>query len=133
MRIKRASTPKRKKSKSTARLKKILWKHFTLWIKERDKNICFTCGKKCFGWDCHGGHFIPKSIGGILLYFNEDNVHVQCARCNLSEQGNQYIYGQKLGKDKVQELQTIRLKSKNVIWDREKFLEKIAYYKKKTK
>jgi hypothetical protein len=118
------------KKKSTARLKKILWKHFTLWIKQRDKYICFTCDRKCEpGWGAHGGHFIPKSIGGVELYFNEDNVHCQCARCNLSEQGNQYIYGERLGKKKVKELQAIRLKTKNVVWSREDYLEKIKKYK----
>jgi len=77
---------------------------FAEWIKKRDKNTCYTCGAKAEGYGCHAGHFIPKAAGGLALYFHPDNVHVQCARCNLFLAGNQYVYGQKLGAEKVAEL-----------------------------
>jgi hypothetical protein len=79
-----------------SRFKRELWKYFALYIKQRDKYICFTCGKKVAGIDAQAGHFIPKGACGLELYFSEENVHCQCSFCNLVLQGNQYIYGKKL-------------------------------------
>lgn len=102
-------TPLRRKSISpVAKLKRKLWKVFAPHIKKRDKYTCFTCGRKAEGMGLHAGHFIPKSVGGILLYFNEDNVKAQCYNCNINLGGNQYIFGQKLGKEKVDELYKIK-------------------------
>lgn len=84
--------------------KKKLWKLFSIWIKKRDNYTCYTCGRKAEGSGLHAGHFVPKSVGGIALYFNEDNVHAQCYNCNINLGGNQYIYGQKLGKKKVEQI-----------------------------
>ncbi len=88
----------KKKSESISSLKKKLWTVFSLYIRQRDKFTCFTCGKKGEGSGMHAGHFIPKSVGGIALYFHEDNVHAQCYHCNINLGGSQYIYGLKLGK-----------------------------------
>jgi len=77
----------------------------------------------------HAGHFIPASVGGLSLYFHEKNVHAQCARCNLWLQGNQYIYGVRLGKRTVNTLNALR--GKIVKWDESDYLKKIEYYKKK--
>ena len=102
-------TPLKKKSKvKISVLKRKLWKEFSKYIRERDKGICFTCGRKCEGSGYHAGHFIPKSVGGIALYFNEDNVHGQCYNCNINLGGNQYEYGQRLGKEMVDKLYKIK-------------------------
>ena len=125
----RAMMPKKKKEVSPAKLKRKLWKVFSQFIKQRDGENCFTCGVKCDGANAHCGHFIPKSVGGLALYFNEDNNHKQCARCNIWLGGNQYIYGQKLGEKKVKELYAL----KNQITKNYPFEEKIEYYKQKIK
>lgn len=123
-----------KKLKPLSRLKKDLWKLFSTYIKKRDKGVCFTCGAKGLsGSSYHGGHFIKASVGGLILYFNEDNVHGQCARCNLWLDGDQYHYGIRLGPKKVKELEAIKLKTKGVVWDRKDYETKIAYYKAKLK
>lgn len=114
------------KKVTTASLKKKLWKVFSAYIRKRDKGICFTCGKYAEGMAYHAGHFIPKSAGGLALYFHEDNVHGQCAGCNLFLQGNQYIYGQKLGKKKADEL--YKLKQSTEKWSVQDYLDKIDYY-----
>ena len=123
-------TPLKKKSKAKiSTLKNKLWKVFSLYIRERDKYTCFTCGRKGEGSGMQAGHFIPKSVGGIALYFNEDNVHAQCYNCNINLGGNQYIYGKMLG-DKAEELYRI----KNTViekWDEEKYNQMIEYYKSK--
>lgn len=96
--------------KTSAQLKRKLWPIFAQYIKLRDKGICFTCGAKVEGQALHAGHFIPKGAGGLILYFNEDNVHAQCAKCNLFLSGNQYVYGKKLGEKKVKELYALKQK-----------------------
>lgn len=122
-----------KKSKviSHAKLKKKLWKVFSEYIRKRGKGVCFTCDSPGnTGSNYHAGHFIKASVGGLALYFNEDNVQGQCARCNLWLDGNQYIFGIRLGETKVKELQEIKNRtiSKNF-----PFQEKIEYYKQKIK
>ncbi len=119
------------KQKTTAKLKKELWKWFTLYIKQRDNWACFTCGRRCEGSGAHGGHFITKSIGGILLYFDERNVHCQCYNCNINLAGNIWEYGQRLGEETVAALYKLKPASKKAKWDREQYLDKIAYYKSK--
>lgn len=117
------------KKQSNALLKKKLWKVFATYIKQRDKGTCFTCGKRASGFGIHAGHFIPKSVGGIALYFHEHNVHAQCFNCNINLGGNQYIYGQKIGKKKVAELYKIK---QQIVKDYP-FQEKIEYYTQKIK
>ncbi len=107
-------------------LKRRLWDLFAKYIKIRDKNTCFTCGRLAMGSGLHCGHFIPKSVGGLTLYFHEENCHAQCYNCNINLGGNQYIYGQKLGEEKVKELYALKQKSIKV--DENWYLDKIAYY-----
>lgn len=126
------SKVKGKKPKTAAKLKKELWKHFTLYIKQRDNWTCFTCGRRVSGSNAHGGHFITKSIGGIVLYFEEKNVHCQCYNCNINLAGNIWEYGQRLGDETVKELYALKPASKKAKWDRDDFETKIAYYKSLT-
>ena len=85
--------------KTDAQLKKKLWKIFSEYIRRRDKGICFTCGVQMDWKYGDAGHFIPKSVGGLALYFHEHNVHFQCKRCNMPPLcGNQYIYGKYIEK-----------------------------------
>lgn len=72
------------------------------------------------------GHFIPRSVGGLALYFNEDNVHCQCSYCNLTMQGNIYEYGKRLGDKKVKEL--YKLKQVTTKWSEQDYLDKIKQY-----
>jgi hypothetical protein len=121
-------TPFRRKSKkSISILKRKLWFVFSTWIKMRDKNTCFTCGRIAEGSGMHSGHFIPKSVGGIALYFHEKNVHAQCYNCNINLGGNQWEYGKRLGIETVDELYRI----KNQVtekWTVEDYENKIKLY-----
>lgn len=118
---------KKPKKKTNAKLKKELWKVFAQYVKGRDKGTCFTCGRRSSGQGLHAGHFIPKAAGGLALYFHEDNVKAQCASCNLFLEGNHYVFGQKLGEEKVKELYELR----KVVtkWSEKDYLDKIEYYK----
>lgn len=96
------------KKKTPGQLKKELWKYFSLYIRQRDKFTCFICGRKGEGGAMHAGHFIPKSVGGLALYFHEDNVHACCYHCNINLGGNLYEYGMKLGKERVDALYKLK-------------------------
>ena len=123
---------KRVKQKSLAYYRRTLWRWFALYIKLRDKYICYTCEKKCSGRDASAGHFIPKRVGGIELWFNPKNVACQCSMCNHALQGNQYIYGIKLGKKVVKELfELFEKRVSGANWTREQYSQKIEYYKAK--
>lgn len=98
------------KKKTPAQLKKRLWLVFSKYIRFRDKGICFICGRYAEGSGYHAGHFIPKSIGGLALYFHEDNVHGCCYHCNINLGGNLYLYGKKLGEKKCTELYKLKQK-----------------------
>lgn len=98
------------RQKTKGQLKKELWKWFSLYIRQRDKGICFTCGRKAEGSGYHASHFIPKSVGGLALYFHEDNVKGCCYNCNINLGGNQWEFGQRLGKKKVNELMKLKQK-----------------------
>ena len=120
------------KQKSITQLKKELWKFFSLFIRKRDGGVCFICGRRSEGSGYHGGHFIPKSIGGLELYFNEKNVHGCCYHCNINLGGNLYEYGMKLGEKTVKELYDLKKKSKGTVWGRAEYEKKIAHYKELT-
>src|SRR3990167_4701828 len=122
-----------KKDKSISQLKKDLWKVFSLFIRLRDKGICFVCGRRASGSGYHASHFIPKSIGGLVLYFSEKNVFGCCYNCNINLGGNLYEFGMKLCKKKVNELKKIKLETKGVVWDRADYLKKIEFYRAKVK
>ena len=122
-------TALRKTSKAPiSKLKAKLWKVFSEYIRKRDGGICFTCGRKAEGSGYHAGHFISKSVGGIVLYFHPENVRGQCYNCNINLGGNSYIFGQKLGEKKVKELYALK-NGPPQKWDVARYEFEIAWYK----
>lgn len=122
-------TLKKKSPKKISVLKRKLWVLFSKYIRERDKNICFTCGRKGEGSGSHAGHFISKAVGGNVLYFHEENVHCQCYNCNINLSGNQWEYGKRLGEETVNKLYA--LKGKIEKWTVEDYENKIKQYEKR--
>lgn len=107
-----------KKRKTLTALKKDLWKVFSLYIKlkysdDLDHVNCFTCGRrlKIGTSDCQGGHYYTKK-GYPALYFNENNVRVQCYHCNINLSGNTVIFGelleQEIGAEQMEHLKLLR-------------------------
>lgn len=115
--------------------KKKLWQTFTIYIKNRDKWTCVTCGKKAMGGGMGGGHYMPKAACGNEYYFSEKNVHAQCTYCNLTLEGNRPAYRRFIiktyGMKVLKELETKFRKP--TPWSAEVYREKIEYYKRKTK
>lgn len=81
--------------RSTTQLKKQLWKLFSIYIRQRDKGICISCGKRDDWKKTHAGHFVHDCMD-----FNEMNINCQCARCNKWLHGNLANYAIRL-KDKI--------------------------------
>lgn len=103
--------PKPKKKYSREKTRKKLyekaWDLFSIYIRKRDKGVCFTCGDKRDWKKQNAGHFIPQSAYSDTM-FDKFNVHCQCVRCNKWKHGNLGVYALKLvekyGKKKLKEL-----------------------------
>ena len=88
--------------------KKEFWRVFSIYVRMRDKGVCFSCGKKIPdfyniqgekqpGWKKgQGGHYITAKSCGLALYFHERNVHCQCYHCNINLSGNWLEYRKKM-------------------------------------
>ena len=84
--------------KSVSKLKKELDKWFSLYIRIRYSVNglcqCFTCGKVGHYKKLQCGHF--QSRRHHATRWNEENCQVQCVKCNMFEQGEQWQFGIKL-------------------------------------
>lgn len=75
----------RKKLPSIPKLVKKLDDIFQMYIRERDGWKCCTCGKYILKdkTNMHAGHFISRKH--YSTRWDEQNVHAQCAGCNLKQ------------------------------------------------
>ena len=92
-----------------------------------------TCDKEGFYKDLQAGHFMSRRHKSTR--WEEKNVHVQCAGCNLFGAGKQWEFGQALnelyGKGTAEEMTALsKTTKKHSIADLEELLET---YKKKSK
>lgn len=71
---------------------------FSIYIRRRnsvdDIAECFTCGKKDNWKNLQCGHFQSRRY--YSTRWDKLNCQVQCPRCNVFNQGEQYLFGQKL-------------------------------------
>ncbi len=119
-----------KKLKSTRQLKRDLWKHFSLYIRQRDNFKCISCGKQCDKSTSDAGHFIPKTKG-LGIYFDVRNVNAQCQSCNRWKHGNLAPYAlaltRKYGPQVLEDLD--KLANQTIKISREEYEELITHYK----
>ena len=121
--------------KTISKLKKELDKWFSLYIRLRDATDegivqCFTCSRISHyksGMQC--GHF--QSRRHHSTRWNESNCQVQCVKCNMYEQGEQFKFGMalegKYGEGTSEELEFLARTISKV--SRIDYEEKISYYK----
>jgi hypothetical protein len=128
------------KQKTVGKLRLDLWDVFSLYIKvlhskDGEWCSCYTCDKpiKIGTIDCQGGHAFSKAANGNL-YFDERAVRPQCSYCNCGEEGNHYIFNERLK-------QEIGLPAWNDMYQKRKqlfkkprswYMEAIEYYKAQT-
>lgn len=83
-------------------------------IKNRDKNTCYTSGRKVEGANAHCGHGISSSICGGRLRYHPKNLHCQSYHENVNASGNggQYYRNQvrDYGQDAVDNLYLLKEK-----------------------
>ena len=121
--------------KTISKLKKELDTIFSLYIRLRDATNeglvqCFTCDKvNHYKSGMQNGHF--QSRRHHSTRWNETNCQVQCVKCNLYEQGEQFKFGlaldSKYGEGSAEELEFLARTILKV--SRIDYEEKISYYK----
>tara|TARA_R110000803_G_scaffold25845_3_gene61710 strand:+ start:234 stop:644 length:411 start_codon:yes stop_codon:yes gene_type:complete len=121
--------------KTISKLKKDLDKWFSLFIRLRNANEygmiqCFTCGVvRGYKDGMQNGHF--QSRKHLATRFHEDNCQVQCIKCNMFSQGEQYKFGlaldSKHGEGTAEELEFLARTTLKI--SRVEYEEKISYYK----
>ena len=94
---------------------------------------CFTCGVEKHWKEQQAGHFQSRSHHSTR--WDEVNVQVQCVKCNMFRQGEQYKFGmyldQKFGEGTAEELE---IRSKTIVkLNRTDYEEAIERYKQKIK
>lgn len=125
------------KQRKLSAIKSELWDLFSLHQKlvhseDGEWCKCYTCDKpiQIGTIDCQGGHAFSKAANPAL-WFDERAVRPQCSRCNCAEEGNHYIFNERLK-------QEIGLAAWQDMYDnrkqvrtggREVYLQKIEYYK----
>ena len=124
------------KSKPIRSLKKILWRHFSLFIRRRDfKRGCISCGKHVGSiGQAQAGHYYSRGAAPQpSLYFSEKNVNLQCVTCNAFQEGNKQGYRmgliRKYGDQIEDELLIIKKLSSK--WSHFEYETMIKYYKEK--
>lgn len=83
---------------------------FQKWVRLRDTNEegygeCCSCKKAIHITESNSGHFQPRQYKNTR--WNEENVNLQCIKCNQWEAGAQYAYAKFLGFDKADELEKL--------------------------
>ena len=120
--------------KPISKLKKELDKWFSLYIRLRESTSqgiaqCFTCGKIDYYKKLQCGHF--QSRRHYATRWNELNCQVQCVKCNMFEQGEQWKFGlninAKYGDGTSKELEFLAQTSIKKM--RVEYEEDIRYYK----
>jgi len=119
-----------------SKLKKKLDKLFSEYIRRRKADDlgmvnCFTCGVKKPWKEQQAGHFQSRSH--LSTRWDEVNVQVQCVKCNIYRQGEQFKFGVYIdeiyGKGTAKELE---VRSKVIVkLNRIDYLEAIDIYKNK--
>ena len=106
---------------------------FSQYIRKKDAideiAECVTCGKKDHVKKMQCGHF--QSRRHYSTRWDENNVGVQCYGCNITNQGQQFLFAKHLGLDKAEEMV---LKSKQIVKFSDNDLQDmIQHYKNKLK
>jgi hypothetical protein len=73
-----------------ARLITKLDKVFSEYIRARDFNVCFTCGKSKHQAVIQCGHLITRARHATR--WSEENAHAQCAGCNFKHEHSPEVF-----------------------------------------
>lgn len=82
------------KKKSYKKLKTELDRVFSLYIRNRDGGVCFTCKKKGAIKEMQNGHFFSRTY--LATRWDPKNCHCQCVGCNIFRKGNMAVYAKRM-------------------------------------
>lgn len=123
-----------------SKLKKELDRVFSIYIRMRGADHqgmaqCFTCGKKDHWKKLQCGHFQSRSKHSLRWDSETGNCQIQCVKCNMFNQGEQFKFGlyldQKFGEGHAESL--VARGNMIVKYNRTDYIEAIALYKQKIK
>jgi|SRR3990170_2874929 len=86
MKVKQSKQPKDKKAVLIKELDTV----FSIFIRQRDKGVCFTCGDVKFWRFQQNGHYVSRTHQ--ILRWSEKNCNTQCYACNIMRHGNMDEY-----------------------------------------
>jgi len=118
-------------TKGVSKLKKELDKWFSLFIRYRDKGVCYTCGMQKHPKEMQNGHFAPRQY--LAVRYSEINNNCQCYACNMLYNGQPSAYAINLkkqyGEGIVEEIESLRKQTTKLtpMW----YEEQIELYKKR--
>lgn len=122
-----------KKAKTISQLKKILDKHFSIYIRMRDGGRCFTCPYRNEWKRLQNGHFAPRQHSATR--YDERNCNSQCFACNMFYGGRPDAYAlnlqKKYGKGIIKELHDLARTTYQ--FSTKELKEKIEFYKDKVR
>ena len=129
----RAKVKRIRKQNSVSVLKKKLDVIFSIFIRLRDKGICFTCGIQKPYKEMQNGHYEPRSHMGTR--YCEINCNAQCYACNVAKKGNYTVYARKLIELHGVGILDILAKKRNTVtkYTSDWYLASIQFYNEKVK
>ncbi len=106
---------------------------FSIFIRNRDHHVCFTCGKQLETNQSQCGHYQSRSYKNTR--WDEDNCSCQCVKCNVFMKGNYPAYSLRLVKKYgIGILEDLELRAKQPFkLERSWLNDQIEYYKTKNK
>ena len=101
---------------------------FSKWVKSQG-DTCYTCGVRVEGSNKQAGHFFSRQHHSVR--FSEENVRIQCFRCNIWLRGNAGEFAVRLLKEIGQKKFNELAKQKNEIkqWSIKELKELCERYK----
>ena len=117
------------RSKIVAKLDSVFSEYIRRRYAKDDMAKCVTCGKVDHWKNQQAGHFMSRKH--YSTRWDEENVQVQCAGCNVFRAGEQYKVSLYLGQEKSEELllkchKTVKLSDVDLLEMIDTYKQKIA-------
>jgi len=124
----RAKKKREAKKESKSTLIKELDRVFSIFIRQRGKGKCISCGAVSEWKNMQCGHYIRRSV--MNTRWDEDNCHSQCMPCNVFKSGNYPAYTlalmSKYGAEIIEELNERSQQVRK--WEKSELKEMIKKY-----
>ena len=117
----------KKRQKTQAQLKKELDRVFSIYIRQKFPQECYTCRKQAVTLQC--GHFVSRQY--LATRWDEDNCRPQCIGCNIYGHGKPLDFEERLKKDLGEKhVEKMKFSRHTVLkLDRQWYKEQIEHYK----